>query len=284
MRWYTLFILMISLLAGGASVADETTPAMQTDDQSAHTLFAKANALYKQNKYEEALSLYERLLAQGNVDPVLYYNTGNAYTQLHRPGPAVLMYERALRLDPRDRDAHENLTEIAPSINNPRVFILLGTLYHVKESFTLNEFTLALDLIYLLFVTAMLGIFLTRRTAWQRVWKRAARISALLLLFVACFFGVKLCETFSVRKAVVMEKTYARSGPSASFSPILELPAGTKVILVEESEPRPLPGALEAYYVDPSMRPVEEPGQNWARIRLRSGQSGYLPASAFEII
>ena len=116
MRWYTLFILMIGLLAGGASASNETTAAMQTDDQSAYTLFAKANALYKQNKYEEALALYEQLLSQDTVDPVLYYNTGNAYAQLHRPGPAVLMYERALQLDPRDADAQENLAEIAPAI------------------------------------------------------------------------------------------------------------------------------------------------------------------------
>jgi tetratricopeptide (TPR) repeat protein len=285
MRWHALFILIVSLLALGTALADETTTSMQTDDKSAHSLFAEANAFYKQNKYEEALTLYEQLLVQGIVDPVLYYNTGNAYVQLHRPGSAVLMYERALRLDPRDADAHENLAEIAPRINNPRVFILLRPLHRVKEAFTLNEFTLALELTYLLFVTTMLGIFLTRRAAWLRLWKRAARISALLLLCVACFFGIKLHETFSVREAIVMEEeTYARSGPSASFSPILELPAGTKVMLVEESEQRLLPGALEAYYVDPSMRPVEKPGQNWARIRLRSGQSGYLPTSAFEII
>ncbi len=260
MRWYALFILMIGLLAGGASASNETTAAMQTDDQSAHSLFAKANALYKQNKYEEALALYEQLLSQGTVDPVLYYNTGNAYAQLHRPGPAVLMYERALQLDPRDADAQENLAEIAPAINRPRIFILLRPLYQVKEAFTMNELTLALDLVYLLFVTAMLWVFLAHRAAWHRVWKRAACISAVLLFFVACFFGVKLYETLAVKEAVVMQETSARSGPSTSFSGILKLPAGTKVRLVEQSE------------------------DGWARIRLRSGQSGYLPTSAFEII
>ena len=62
----------------------------------------------------------------------------------------------------------------------------------------MNELTLALDLVYLLFVTAMLWVFLARRAAWHRVWKRAACISAVLLFFVACFFSVKLYETLAV--------------------------------------------------------------------------------------
>lgn len=260
MRWYAPFILMMCLFATSTTVANETAAGLQTASQSAYGIFAKANALYKENKYEDALSLYEQLLSQGIADPVLYYNTGNAYAQLHRPGPAVLMYERALQLHPRDPDIQENLVEIAPAINRPRVFVLLRPLYRLKETFTLNELTLALDVLYLLFVAILLGVFLARRTAWHRILKRAARISAILLLLVACLFAVKLYGTLAVREAVVMQEASARSGPSTSFSDILKLPAGTKVRLVEKSE------------------------EGWARIRLRSGQSGYLPTSAFEII
>lgn len=282
-RYVVLFLIIPFMLAGG-SEANEVTAGIQTNEQSPVNLFDKANELYKQNKYEEALALYEQLLAQGIVDPVLYYNTGNAYAQLHRTGPAVLMYERALQLDPRDRDTRENLAQVAPAVNRIRVFVLLRPFYELQNSFTLNEFTTALDIVYLLLVIALLGAFVARNAAWIRVWKRTAYFGAALLFFVVCFFGVKLYETRALKEAVVMQETYARSGPSTSFSPILELPAGTKVLIVKETQQRPLPGALEAYYVDISMRPVEQPGQEWVRIRLRGGQSGYLPRSAFEII
>jgi tetratricopeptide (TPR) repeat protein len=259
-RYAALFLLAVALLATATCVADQRTATRETHQQSSFALFNKANELYRQNKYEEALALYEQLITQGIADPVLYYNTGNAYAQLHRTGPAVLMYERALQGDPRDADIHENLAQIAPAINRPHVFILLRPLYQLKEAFTLNEVTIVLDSFFILFTIAMVGVFLARKELWRRISKRIAHVAAVLFLLTACLFAVKIHETLGAKAAVVMQETSARSGPSTSFSDILKLPAGTKVRLVGHAQ------------------------EGWARIRLQTGQSGYLPISAFEII
>ena len=51
----------------------------------------------------------ESVLARDGASTELYYNLGNAYSQAGKPGLAVLNYERALRLDPSNSDARNNL-------------------------------------------------------------------------------------------------------------------------------------------------------------------------------
>jgi tetratricopeptide (TPR) repeat protein len=72
-------------------------------------LFARANEVYGQGRYQEAATLYDSVLAQGLVSPSLYFNLGNAYYQQGRIAPAILHYERALKLDPGHDDAAFNL-------------------------------------------------------------------------------------------------------------------------------------------------------------------------------
>jgi tetratricopeptide (TPR) repeat protein len=52
---------------------------------------------------------YERILTQGWKSGILYFNIGNAYFKLGELGNAILAYERALRLMPRDDDLRSNL-------------------------------------------------------------------------------------------------------------------------------------------------------------------------------
>ena len=68
-----------------------------------------ADSAYNRENYTEAVALYTKALGQGMVSPEMYYNLGNAYYRQGRLGQAVIAYERALRLDPSDKDARDNL-------------------------------------------------------------------------------------------------------------------------------------------------------------------------------
>ena len=88
------FLVMVWLLGLPAVMA---TP---IDD------FRAANQLYNAEKFTEAASSYEK------IEPKtahVYYNLGNAWFRLNRLGPAVLNYERARKLAPRDPDILANL-------------------------------------------------------------------------------------------------------------------------------------------------------------------------------
>src|SRR5262249_6506705 len=59
--------------------------------------------------YLEAVTLYQDLASTGISSAALQYNLGNALFKAGRLGEAILAYERAQRLDPRDPDIGANL-------------------------------------------------------------------------------------------------------------------------------------------------------------------------------
>jgi tetratricopeptide (TPR) repeat protein len=74
------------------------------------TAVSAANALYESGHTPEAIRMYEQLVAQGVQDSGLLYNLGNAYYRQNDLGRAILNYELAARLAPRDPDVRANLS------------------------------------------------------------------------------------------------------------------------------------------------------------------------------
>ena len=60
------------------------------------------------NQFDEALSQFDQLLADGVEDARLHYNRGNALKSLGRYNEAVASYDRALGLEPDMLVAHQN--------------------------------------------------------------------------------------------------------------------------------------------------------------------------------
>src|SRR5205814_513210 len=88
-------------------------------DADPHTAFYQGNAAYKAGDYAGAAGAYERLLNAGLASGPLYFNLGNAYFKNGHVGQAILNFERAHRLMPRDPDVRANLAyaaEIAKDI------------------------------------------------------------------------------------------------------------------------------------------------------------------------
>lgn len=69
----------------------------------------KADQLYKQEKYNEALEVYQAMLKKDLGGVELYYNMANCYVKKGDLGYAVAYYEKALKLDPSDEDCKANL-------------------------------------------------------------------------------------------------------------------------------------------------------------------------------
>ncbi len=78
--------------------------------QSPRELLNKANTSYSQSQYKEALTDYLKIEEMGYASEVLFYNIGNTYFKLNEIGKSILYYERALKLNPSDKDLINNLT------------------------------------------------------------------------------------------------------------------------------------------------------------------------------
>ena len=77
--------------------------------QSAEDLFARANTQYNLGQYQEALVLYDSIVALGQHSADLYFNKGNAHYKLNQIAPSILNYEKALLLDSGHKGVLTNL-------------------------------------------------------------------------------------------------------------------------------------------------------------------------------
>lgn len=78
--------------------------------QASATTLEEANRRFDAGDFSGAVMAYGEILAEKGPDAAVYYNLGNSYQRLKQYGPAILAYERAKLLKPRDPDLTANLT------------------------------------------------------------------------------------------------------------------------------------------------------------------------------
>src|SRR5262249_38203954 len=93
-------ICSVLLIFFGISLAHAT---IGTDE------FEKANRAYIDGKYGDAINNYIKVIQQNGFSSNVLFNLGNAYERNGQHGLAILSYERAQRLNPRDPDIAANL-------------------------------------------------------------------------------------------------------------------------------------------------------------------------------
>jgi Ca-activated chloride channel homolog len=90
----------------------EYKKALQQDPENTTAQYNLANALQKQKKYDEAVKVLEKLYGSGannNLRSAAAYNQGVAHTKQKNLEPSIELYKKALRLNPDDQEARENL-------------------------------------------------------------------------------------------------------------------------------------------------------------------------------
>ena len=95
------------------NVAEEEYRKANAIDESSTGAFNLGNAIYQQERYDEAVAQYERAAEQA-ADPKLkagaYYNLGNTHMQAQQFDKGIEAYINALKADPEDIDTKKNLT------------------------------------------------------------------------------------------------------------------------------------------------------------------------------
>jgi tetratricopeptide (TPR) repeat protein len=94
-----LFIICLACLCGAAASAF-------ADGRGE---FDRANALFEAGDFAAAAEAYDEILAEHGPRSAVYYNLGNSHLRMGDHGPAILAYERAKLLTPRDPDLRANL-------------------------------------------------------------------------------------------------------------------------------------------------------------------------------
>ena len=244
-----IFLLSLVLNVGIAEKANQV-----------NTLFFQGNSYYKEERYAEAIRAYEQLVSAEIKDGHLYYNLANAYFKVGHRGKAILNYERALQLLPRDADIKSNLDHALSLVeSNPTqrpIEGLLSKVFVPERILNTDELTVSVFLLYIgMMAVLTLSIPLKRL---RRPFYYTAVVLGCLLLFSLMSLSLELYKTQFQRKAVVIFETApVRFEPSGDATSHFTLHEGA-VIRVKALRPK------------------------WSKIERRDGKSGWLKNDAFE--
>jgi tetratricopeptide (TPR) repeat protein len=213
--WLALIILVILSLR-----------APDTDAQN-HELeegFFRANQAYKEGRYEEAVKGYEQLVQSGLKNGHLYYNLGNGYFRQNQVGRAIINYERARLLMPRNPDLNFNLRNARDHTQDA-----------IPESQGFMSMTdyLSLDEVFSCFaaLNVLFWAVVWIRLFFQWEWTYYLSITLLILWAIAALcFGLKWYQDRSDDRAVILQKEVRiLAGPDIEDTVLFKLHEGTLV-------------------------------------------------------
>ena len=136
--------LTLFIAVGWLFFSLQANPAGAAAGESAENRFFEANLAYKNERFQAAADGYLDLIARGRVNGTVYYNLGNAYLRLGMIGRAILFYERARLLTPRDDDLLFNLahakSRTRDAVSDRHAMTEAGRLQLLSRNHPLAEF------------------------------------------------------------------------------------------------------------------------------------------------
>jgi tetratricopeptide (TPR) repeat protein len=221
-------ILLILFLYSGALYSQENNT----------QLWEKANAFYTTEDYQQAISLYEKILSSGHESAKLYFNLGNAYYKAGNINKAILNYERAKLLAPNDENIDFNIrmanqfvvTSIEPL---PQPFFLRWRT-SVINMYPSDKWSVISIISFVLFLL-LTGLFIFSRIVTIR------RISFLLGIVMVIFSGFTFSFASKQKKKIEDRKhaivfcprVTVKSSPSQTGTDLFLIYEGLKVEITD---------------------------------------------------
>ena len=205
----------------------------------------------------EAIEIYERILADKKHSIAIYYNLGNAHYKLNHIAPSIYYFEKALLLNPGDKDVLNNITyarNMAIDVIEPLPPTGIAKL--IERSIgrlSYNNWAILAIINMFLFT----GLFLAYYFLYKQRLKRITFITSFLCLGLSIFSVTMAFSEYSAitneRPAIVFaEEVAVRAEPNNKSETVFTLHEGTKV-------------------------QVEATFEDWKKIKLADGKIGWLP-------
>jgi len=191
--------------------------------------FIEGNQAFEKGDLQQAEDIYLSLIKQDFRGAALYYNLGNIYYRKGERGKAILWFERAKHLAPRDSDIDYNLSLARSHLKDEkpglveRAILLLGN----SELGILTIF-----LVWIFF--GLLGLKILRLVQGEMWPTLSLWISGLLLLFFGGWF-VSHSYLDNLPMAIVKSPPgEVRNGPGQDYAVGFTIPEGSKVLVLEK--------------------------------------------------
>lgn len=226
--------------------------------------FSNGLELYNEGKYLEAINQFKLIIQEGEHSAALYFNLGNSYYKVNDIANSIYYYEKALRLNPNDKDVLNNLSysqnmlidkvEILPK-NQVYEFLNL-----ISNALTINHWLfIGIALLYL-FLGAFLFYYFNNNTMKKKNYFSLSSVFFILSM-VFIFNGINRFEIEkNIVNAIIFEnKIDFRTEPNFRSEVLFNLHEGTKVIVKEELN-------------------------EWSLVQISNGNSGWIESQSIKKI
>ena len=227
-------------------------------------IFEEANALYNNGKYAEAIDKYKSILDSDMHSAELYFNLGNANYKLNNIAPSIYYYEKALLLEPNDKDIQNNLAfaqnmtidaiEKVPVVGFSRI---VNNMVNIFKADTWAKIAVSGVLLFVL-------LFLMYHFSYTSSKKRIAFVVSVISLFIACFSVAMAFQRDSLDKKdnpaiVFAQESRVKSEANKTSEELFRLHEGTKVQVLETYE-------------------------DWKKIQLADKSTGWIPMKDIKLL
>src|SRR5690606_7518806 len=193
-----------------------------------------------------------------------YFNLGNANYKLNHIAPSIYYYEKALQLNPNDKEIKNNIgfarnmtidaIDVIPEVGFSK---FVNT---ISKSFTFERWAMISIALVVLFVI----LFLTYYFANASIKKRLAFIGSMTSIVLACcalsFAFHNYHALLKDQPAIVFaQESQVKSEPNLRSSESFKLHEGTKVQVLDTVN-------------------------NWKKIKLADGKIGWIPQSDIKLL
>ena len=232
------------------------SPSILSAQINLESIFSEANELYNKGSYIEAINNYKVIINNDFHSAELYYNLGNAYYRLDSIASSVYYYEKALQLNPNDREIIDNLAlvnktlvdEIDP-ITTPLIESILKSLSNIFYFETWGYISIFFSF---LIVALFLSYYFANSSRIKRLTFVLLCISSILML-ASLINGNKGYDNYVNNEYAIIYsyETDLKTEPNFRSETLFMLHEGTKVQVIENYN-------------------------NWIKVRLVNGQAGYI--------
>ena len=157
-----------------------------------------ADSAYLADDYALAASLYLKAEKEQGTSSSLYYNIGNAYYRSGEIGKAILYYKRALKLDPTNRDARQNLkfalTKTVDKQEDNHTSFIQKVSDSILFSNTPNGWAVTALLVFVIFLSAT-AVYVFSSSV---IIKKICFFGGLVVLVIDCILIYMACKSASI--------------------------------------------------------------------------------------
>ena len=218
------------------------------------SLFKKANEEYKNQKYTNAISLYDSIVSNNLESSELYYNLGNCYYKTQDWANAIWYYEKSLLLK-KNKNTLQNL-ELAKLNIIDKIEPLPQLFYKKWWQKLLNLLPIKTWQIFTLLSIWMVLILkiVTKFTNYKKTTTASYFLNSLTLILVWITYSCYE-KNYNKNEAIIFSSSVSvNSAPTEEIKNLFSLHAGTKIEIIDEID-------------------------DWIKIKLADGKNGWIKKS-----